>query len=425
MNVRVLATRILFQVLNKGNSFTRTLNVAKNNIKPKDEAFLKELCYGVFRYLLRLELIANYLIHYPFKKTDKQIFYYLILVGIYQLSFMRIPWHAAVYETVKSSKILGAKNLSRLINAILRNYLRNKDKLDEMAITEHSGKYNHPNWILDKLKKNYPKEWQFIVEANNKKAPMWLRVNRQYHTRNEYLNLLDDLGIQYTIHSIADNAIKLASACKVDILPGFKKGWISVQDASAQLSVNYLKPKENELILDCCAAPGGKTTHILEYTNTAKVVALDINPTRLNNLHNNLERLKLKANVICGDARYPKKWWKGDKFDKILLDVPCSSTGVIRRHPDIKWLRNSNDIDTLSELQSEIIDAMWQELKSDGIMVYSTCSVIPEENKLQIKSFLERTKNAILIGSKTDHPGYQILPGDEDMDGFYYAVVKK
>ncbi|CAK2319574.1 16S rRNA (cytosine967-C5)-methyltransferase [Vibrio crassostreae] len=209
------------------------------------------------------------------------------------------------------------------------------------------------------------------------------------------------------------------------MLPGFDRGWVSVQDAAAQLSVDYLTPKDGELILDCCAAPGGKTAHILEHTQDTEVVAIDCDIKRLDRVYDNLERLQLRADVICGDARYPEEWWMGDKFDRILLDAPCSATGVIRRHPDIKWLRRASDIDALAELQSEIMDAMWRQLKEGGTMVYATCSITPQENVLQVKAFLARTENATLVGSDIENPGRQILPGEEDMDGFYYAVLVK
>jgi 16S rRNA (cytosine967-C5)-methyltransferase len=254
---------------------------------------------------------------------------------------------------------------------------------------------------------------------------MWLRVNHQHLNRDDYQALLKNEGIDSTAHSEALDALKLAAPCDVNNLPGFDKGWVSVQDAAAQLSINYLEPKDGELILDCCAAPGGKTAHILERTKDSQVVAIDCDETRLKRVHDNLKRLQLQAKVVCGDARTPSEWWQGEQFDRILLDAPCSATGVIRRHPDIKWLRRADDIEALAELQREIFDAMWQQLKVGGTLVYATCSITPQENKEQVKAFLARTDNAQLIDSDIDNPGRQILPGEEDMDGFYYAVLKK
>ncbi|MDR9827104.1 16S rRNA (cytosine(967)-C(5))-methyltransferase RsmB [Vibrio sp. FNV 38] len=424
MNVRAAAANVVFQVVDKGQSLSHALPAAQKTIKPRDHALLQEICYGALRYLPRLESIANELMDTPLK-GKKRVFHHLILVGIYQLSFMRIPSHAAVAETVEATQTLRGPSLRGLINAVLRNYLRNQEELDEMAVSHNAGKYGHPSWLLKLLQEAYPEQWEQLVEANNNKAPMWLRVNRQHHTRDEYIKYLNDENIEFTLHPEAADAIKLAKPCDVTLLPGFDRGWVSVQDAAAQLSVDFLKPQEGELILDCCAAPGGKTAHILEHTQDTEVVAIDADPARLDRVYDNLDRLQLKADVICGDARYPRQWWQGDKFDRILLDAPCSATGVIRRHPDIKWLRRANDIDALAALQSEIIDAMWQELKPGGTLVYATCSITPQENVEQVKAFLARTQDVELIGSDASNPGRQILPGEEDMDGFYYAVLKK
>jgi 16S rRNA (cytosine967-C5)-methyltransferase len=424
MNVRAAAATVLFHVVDKGQSLSTALPEAQQKIKPRDYALLQEICYGSLRYLPRLETIANNLMDNPLK-GNKRVFHHLVLVGIYQLSFMRIPAHAAVGETVEATKTLRGQSLSGLINAVLRNYQRKQEELDEIAVSHDAGKYGHPGWLLKLLKGTYESDWEAIVEANNKKAPMWLRVNERHNTRDEYLALLENQEISASVHSKARNAIKLDKPCDVHDLPGFDKGWISVQDAAAQLSVDYLQPEDGELILDCCAAPGGKTAHILERTIGADVVAIDSDKLRLKRVYDNLNRLDLQAKVICGDARKPEQWWSGEQFDRILLDAPCSATGVIRRHPDIKWLRRANDIDALAQLQGEILDAMWQQLKTGGTMVYATCSITPQENVQQVIAFLKRTDNARLVGSDVTSPGIQILPGEEDMDGFYYAVLKK
>ncbi|KJY70307.1 16S rRNA (cytosine(967)-C(5))-methyltransferase RsmB [Vibrio nigripulchritudo] len=424
MNVRAEAANVLYLVVDKGHSLSTALPAAQQNIRSRDHALLQEICYGALRYLPRLETIANNLMDKPLKGKQR-VFHHLILVGIYQLSFMRIPAHAAVGETVEGTKALKGPRLRGLINAVLRNYQRNQEELDQAAVSHNAGKYAHPSWLLKLLQDAYPEQWQTIIEANNQKAPMWLRVNHQHHSRDEYLELLKNENIDASAHSEAEDAIKLASPKDVASLPGFEKGWVSVQDAAAQLSFNYLEPKDGELILDCCAAPGGKTAHILERTTNSDVVAIDCDENRLKRVHENLKRLNLQAKVVCGDARNPQEWWQGEQFDRILLDAPCSATGVIRRHPDIKWLRRADDIEALAELQSEILDAMWQQLKPGGTLVYATCSITPQENKHQVIQFLERTDSAQLVGSELDNPGRQILPGEEDMDGFYYAVLTK
>ncbi|ENQ5773501.1 16S rRNA (cytosine(967)-C(5))-methyltransferase RsmB [Vibrio fluvialis] len=424
MNVRAAAAQVLFQVVDKGQSLSMALPAAQQNIRPRDHALLQEICYGALRYLPRLESIANALMDNPLKGKQR-VFHHLILVGIYQLSFMRIPAHAAVGETVEGAQDLKGPRLRGLINAVLRNYQRNQEQLDAQAVSHNAGKYGHPSWLLKLLQNAYPQQWEAIVEANNSKAPMWLRVNHQHHDRDAYQALLNNENIDSSVHSQAKDALKLAAPCDVTKLPGFEKGWVSVQDAAAQLSLHYLQPQDGELILDCCAAPGGKTAHILERTQGSEVVAIDCDDTRLKRVHDNLKRLNLSAKVVCGDARYPQEWWQGSQFDRILLDAPCSATGVIRRHPDIKWLRRAEDIAALAELQREILDAMWQQLKPGGTLVYATCSITPQENVLQVKDFLARTSDAQLVGSELDNPGRQILPGEEDMDGFYYAVLTK
>lgn len=424
MNVRAAAAQVLFEVVDQGYSLSVALPAAQQNINPRDHALLQEICFGALRFLPRLESTANALMDKPLKGKQR-VFHHLILVGIYQLSFMRIPAHAAVAETVEATGTLRGPRLRGLINAVLRNYQRQQETLDAQAISHDAGRYGHPSWLLSLLKTSYPQNWQSIVDANNIKAPMWLRVNRAHHTRDQYQALLLEQDIESTPHSQAEDALKLERPCDVTSLPGFAEGWVSVQDAAAQLALHYLDPQDGELILDCCAAPGGKTAHILERTHPKQVVAIDSDEYRLKRVDENLERLQLDATVICGDARTPQKWWQGEQFDRILLDAPCSATGVIRRHPDIKWLRRANDIEALAHLQSDILDAMWQQLKPGGTLVYATCSITTQENRDQVKAFLQRTNNATLVGSETDNPGRQILPGEEDMDGFYYAVLIK
>ncbi|ENO8811199.1 16S rRNA (cytosine(967)-C(5))-methyltransferase RsmB [Photobacterium damselae] len=424
MNVRAAAAQVIYQVVDQGQSLSTALPAAQQQIKERDQALLQEICYGVLRWLPRLESITQKLMDKPLKGKQR-VFHHLILVGLYQLGYMRIPAHATVAETVNATKNLKKPQLRGLVNAILRNYQRQQQELDAQAVSHDAGKYGHPSWLLKLLKQAYPNDVDAICAANNTKAPMWLRVNRQHHNRDEYRKLLDAEGIATELHLQAGDALRLLSPCDVYKLPGFEQGWVSVQDAAAQLAIEYLQPQAGELILDCCAAPGGKTAHILEHVPSAQVVAIDCDEHRLARVHDNLQRLNLQAKVLCADARYPDKWWDGDKFDRILLDAPCSATGVIRRHPDIKWLRRGEDIAALAQLQAEIFDAMWLQLKSGGTLVYATCSITPQENRDQVSAFLARTADATLVGSEATNPGRQILPGEENMDGFYYAVLQK
>ena len=313
-----------------------------------------------------------------------------------------------------------------MINGVLRQFQRQQEEL----LSEFSRsdiRFLHPGWLLKRLQKAYPARWEAIVDANNQRPPMWLRVNRLHHTRDSWLALLEEAGMSGFTHSAYPDAVRMETPVPVHALPGFEEGWVTIQDASAQGCVTFLAPKNGEHILDLCAAPGGKTTHILEAAPEAQVLAIDIDEQRLSRVYDNLKRLGMKATVKQGDGRHPSQWCGEQQFDRILLDAPCSASGVIRRHPDIKWLRRDRDIAELAQLQSEILDAVWPHLKSGGTLVYATCSVLPEENSLQIKAFLQRTADAVLSETGTPEvPGQQNLPGAEEGDGFFYAkLIKK
>ena len=282
-------------------------------------------------------------------------------------------------------------------------------------------------WLVKRIQNAYPQQWESILEANNQRPPMWLRVNRNHHTRDSWLALLAEAGLTGLAHTDYPDAVRLETPTSVLALPGFEQGWVTVQDASAQGCVRYLQPQNGEQILDLCCAPGGKTTHILEVAPEANVMAVDVDEKRLSRVYDNLKRLGMKATVKQGDGRYPQQWCGEQQFDRILLDAPCSATGVIRRHPDIKWLRRDRDIAELAQLQSEILDATWAHLKPGGTLVYATCSILPEENQQQIAAFLARMPNAVLSETGTaEQPGLQNLPGAEEGDGFFYAkLIKK
>jgi 16S rRNA (cytosine967-C5)-methyltransferase len=294
------------------------------------------------------------------------------------------------------------------------------------ALLDEAVRFLHPDWLLKRLQKAWPQQWEAIVEANNQRPPMWLRVNRNHHSRDEWLKLLEEAGMSAHTHPDYPDAVRLATPAPVHALPGFEEGWVTVQDASAQGCMTWLTPQNGERILDLCAAPGGKTTHILEVAPLASVMAVDIDEQRLSRVYDNLKRLGMKAEVKQGDGRTPAQWCGDTQFDRILLDAPCSATGVIRRHPDIKWLRRDRDIKELAQLQSEILDAIWPHLKTGGTLVYATCSVLPEENSQQISAFLKRTPNARLqLTGTPEQPGKQNLPGAEEGDGFFYAKLIK
>ncbi|MBB1202406.1 16S rRNA (cytosine(967)-C(5))-methyltransferase RsmB [Enterobacteriaceae bacterium 89] len=423
-NLRSMAALAVEQVVEQGQSLSNILPAMQQKVGDKDKALLQELCFGVLRTLPQLEWLINKLMERPMKGKQRSL-HFLIMVGLYQLMHTRIPAHAALAETVEGAVVLKRPQLKGLINGVLRQFQRNQDELlEEFAATEM--RFLHPSWLVKRIKQAWPQQWQQILEANNQRPPMWLRVNRNHHTRDEWLTLLEEAGMKGFTHPDYPDAVRLETPAPVLALPGFAEGWVTVQDASAQGCVTFLTPNNGESILDLCAAPGGKTTHILEVAPEANVLAVDVDEQRLSRVYENLKRLGMKAQVKQGDGRYPAQWCGEQRFDRILLDAPCSATGVIRRHPDIKWLRRDRDIAELAQLQSEILDATWEHLKPGGTLVYATCSILPEENSEQIAAFLKRTPSAVLSETGTqEQPGKQNLPAAEEGDGFFYAKLTK
>jgi len=432
MNTRALAAKVLNKVVEQGQSLSQALPAAQQDLNPKDKALLQMLCYGVLRTLPRLDFFCRSLMQKPLKGKQRDL-HFLILVGFYQLLYTRIPSHAAVGETVNGAKALKKPALKGMINGVLRNFLREQESLIEKADEQDTLKYCHPSWLVKRLQSAYGEEKAAaIMEENNQQAPMWLRVNNLHHTREQYQALLADVELTNFSANDAENsnALRLEKATDVYKLPGFADGWVSVQDGAAQLAAHYLGAQADELILDACSAPGGKTVHTLELQpNIKQMVAVDADDKRLVRVQENLDRLKLQATVIHGDASKPESWWKGEQFDRILCDAPCSATGVIRRHPDIRWLRRDSDIAELVNLQKSILHALWDKLKPGGILLYATCSILPDENELQVQRFLESTSDASLIPLSAQYnsasEGRQLLPNEDAMDGFYYAKLQK
>ncbi|PIJ49128.1 16S rRNA (cytosine(967)-C(5))-methyltransferase [Erwinia sp. OLTSP20] len=423
-NVRSLAAGALERVVDKGESLSTILPVLQTALNEKDSALLQEICFGVLRTLPRLEALADQLMDRPLKGKLRSL-HFLIMVGLYQLLAMRIPPHAALAETVEGAVALKKPQMKGLINGVLRQFQRRHQALTA-ALDDASVNYLHPAWLLQRLQHAWPDNWQQIVEANNQRPPMWLRVNRRYHSRDGWLALLQAEGKDAFPHASEPDALRLETPCAVSTLPGFAQGWVSVQDVSAQGCIRLLEPQQGETILDLCAAPGGKTTHILEAAETASVTAVDIDAQRLTKITENLTRLGMQAQVIQGDGRTPSSWCGTTQFDRILVDAPCSATGVIRRHPDIKWLRREQDINELAMLQSAILDAIWPHLKPDGTLLYATCSVLPEENQQQIAGFLSRHHDAQLTETGSpQQPGLQVFPTADGGDGFFYAKLVK
>jgi len=431
MNTRALATQAIHAVLSNGHSLSHCLPLFKKKCKTtQDAAFLQVLVFGVIRWYPRLEFIANQLLEKRIKQKDSDVLY-LITVGLYQLTDTCVSEHAALAETVEAASVLNKPWAKGLINAILRSYQRKSEVLKQILQSNETAYYAHPQWLIDALKIDWPDQWKNILMANNTLPPLSLRVNLQKNSRENYLSELEKAGFPAAPIPYTHSGIVLKTPMDIKRLPGFDSGWFSVQDGAAQLSAGLLELAPNLRVLDACAAPGGKTTHMLEMEpNLSELIAIDISPLRTSLISENLARLQLHATIITANASNPTTWWDGKLFDRILCDAPCSATGVIRRHPDIKYLKKPDDLIMLFQQQTQLLNALWPLLKPGGILVYATCSIFTKENDACVQTFLHATQNAYLLPismacglSKT--VGHQILPGQNDMDGFYYARIGK
>ena len=359
------------------------------------------------------------------KKKDKDV-ECLIRVGLYQIIYQKTPDHAAVGETVSALKSLKKPWAKNLVNAVLRNFLRGQNKLQKEILVEDPAKYAFPQWLIDRIKKAWPDNWEEILDQSNQRAPMTLRVNLSHHSRDEFLQKLTEANIDAELLDNVDTAIKLGKPQNVNDLPGFSEGAASVQDGAAQLAGILLDCEDGMQVLDACSAPGGKTGHILESAKNLDVIAVDNSESRMKRVSENLDRLNLKAKIVVADVLDTDAYAKDIMFDRILLDAPCSATGVIRRHPDIKVLRRNSDIVVLQKLQAEMLKTLWEKLKPGGVFLYATCSILPEENEEQIENFINNNSDAECIAiDSSGLLGKQIFPGSNSMDGFYYAKIKK
>ncbi|MFW5444065.1 MAG: 16S rRNA (cytosine(967)-C(5))-methyltransferase RsmB [Methylococcaceae bacterium] len=430
LNLRLIAAGVLAKVIKDGQSLTVALEHAFESVEDtKDRAFIQALCYGVIRQYHRLDFILQQLLSKPLRNKDSDI-KMLLLMGLYQLKYMRVKSHAAVSETVKAaSKKSWAKSL---LNGVLRQYIREQESFEDKADQQSWSLNSHPQWLVDRIKTDWPEQAMTVLQENNQHPPMVLRVNLKQTSQQAYLKLLNEHSIQANPVSFCSSAIVLEQAVAVEKLPGFSVGMVSVQDTAAQLAAELLEVKAGHTVLDLCAAPGGKTAAILErQTETLSMWAVDIDEKRLQRVTENLQRLKLQAKVLVGDAANPGEWiQQGQTFDRILIDAPCSALGVIRRHPDIKVLRRESDISALQAIQQQILSAAWELLVPSGILLYATCSILKQENEQQIEMFLKSHADATELsitgdwGTKTAF-GRQVLTGDSGMDGFYYAKLVK
>ena len=421
IGLRLACVQLIQQLLSGGGSMTRLLPEAQLRVVEREQAQLQAWAYGFARFSGELSGLVDQLLDKPLKKKDQDV-YLLMQLGVFQLRHTPTSAHAAVDETVKVVKQLKKPWARGLINAVLRNYQRRADEL-ESALTDVQ-RVSHPQWLLSRLQNDWPEQWQTICEQNNTQGPMTLRVNQRRGTAEAYRQRLSAAGIE--AHSVpgAPEALRLDSPVPVSQLPGFESGEVSVQDAAAQLAAGYLTrySAPGARLLDACSAPGGKTAHALEQGGFSQVVALDQDAGRLERVAGTLERLGLSegCQLQAVDAIDLAQWWDEVPFDAILLDAPCSGTGVIRRHPDIKLLRRDSDIETLAALQGALLDSLWLTLKPGGLLLYATCSVLKRENEQQIGAFLARTADAVAL-----EEARQILPGEQGMDGFFYAPIRK
>lgn len=393
----------------------------------RDRALLSSLLHEGARWWLRFDVALGLLLERPLRERVGDI-QALLVLGLVQLEIMGLSEYAAVAATVEATRALRKPAFAGLVNAVLRRWLREREvrraDLDRDAVTRTA----HPRWLIDAFASDRPEQAEAILAANNAPAPLWLRVNGRRIARADFAAQLASAGVGCTTPDDAPAALILDASRDVTALPGYAQGFFSVQDGAAQQAAGLLDLCAGQRVLDACAAPGGKSAHVLETADVA-LTALDSDARRLPRLRENLQRLGLSADVRAGDAADPRGWWDGKPFDRILVDAPCSATGIIRRQPDVKLHRRDTDIPVLATTQARLLDALWPLLGRGGRLVYATCSLLADENARQIEAFLARQADARAIAPPlswyTAGAGVQNLPGESGMDGFFYAIVEK
>lgn len=430
-SARACAAAILAGVLAKRQYLDHAL---EQRIDPaadsRDRALTRELCYGVMRWYYRLDFILARLLARPLKSRDTDI-RMLMLCGLYQLEFLRTPDHAAISDTVEAARELGKTWAVGLVNAVLRRYQREREALAATAAESDQARYAHPAWFIETLREQWPRHWEAVLEANNQRPPLHLRVNLTRCSRDSYLGELRQAGIDAEPATLVPSGIRILQPLDIHDLPGFETGLVTVQDFGAQLAAGLLELQPGQRVLDACAAPGGKTGHLAELEPALQeLVAVENDARRAGLLRETCSRLGLNAKVACSDIIRRENWWDGRPFDRILLDVPCSATGVIRRHPDIKVLRKPDQVARLAGTQEAILASVWPALAAGGKLLYVTCSVLREEGEARVGEFLRRHPDAVseeipAVWGVPCTSGRQLLPGLDDADGFYYARLSK
>jgi len=431
--LRATAAQIVDAVVSGGRSLDAAIAEHEVPVAPEDRPLLRLLCYGALRHHWRLQSWVDALLERPLKSRDSVV-NALLAIGLYQLNDTRIPDHAVVSQTVEAVRFLRRPKLAPLVNAILRRARR--DRIFDAEPSKEPAVHNHPQWMLDVLKTDWPDDWGDIVAANNARAPMWLRANPAHGTAAEYVERLRAEDIDCELATAAPQAVRLTEPQPVESLPGFAEGQVSVQDAAAQLAAPWLLDGIEGRVLDACAAPGGKSAGLLELGgDRIDLTCVDKDASRLEAVTANLERLSLDATLIAADASNPNEWWDGSSYNASLPDAPCSASGAIRRHPDIELLRRASDVVELAALQERLLAALWPMLEPGGRLLYVTCSVFAAENDALVAHFLGNTADAeedrVLQNNnirdlmRDKACGRQILPGTAGLDGFYFASLTK
>lgn len=427
-DARAAAARLIAAVVHDGRSLSQLGPQSLATLADeRDRAFVQACAYGVLRSLFSLRARLTELMPKPLRGKDSDI-EALLLAGLYQLCAMRLPSHAAVSATVAAARTLGKPWACGLINGVLRQALRTS--ADSRRPADECVEFEHPAWLIHRVRQDWPLHWRDMLSAANRQAPLTLRVNQQRCAPRAYLAALHAAGHNATLTAHSECGIRLDTPAPVTSLPHFADGWLSVQDEAAQLAATLLAPPAHARVLDACAAPGGKTAHLLERYPDLDLLALDRDAERLSRLRENLLRLGLDCRIRSGDAAEPASWWDGRFYDRILLDAPCSALGVVRRHPDIRLRRHAADLPLAAVAQIRLLTALWPLLAPGGRLLYCVCSIMPEETDGAIAALLDACPDArsetlsAAWGIATRH-GRQILPGDDQMDGFYYAVLSK
>ncbi|MCR6663216.1 MAG: 16S rRNA (cytosine(967)-C(5))-methyltransferase RsmB [Luteimonas sp.] len=422
---RVVAANVLDAVLHHGRSLKAELAAGLPALRdPRDRALVEAICFAALRIRHRGDAALAAWIPRPLPRRDAPL-RALLLAGFAQLDPLGLPAHAALAATVDAAREMGRAHQSGLVNALLRRAQRD-------GLPEGDWRDLWPSWLRGRLKADWPDAFEDIITAGNTQAPTWLRVNRLRGTREDYLQRLQAAGIEAQLVDGLDDALRIDGSLPVALLPGFADGDVSVQDGAAQQVADALAPPRGARVLDACAAPGGKSAHLLERDPTLRLVALDIDAARLRKVGENFARLGVgaSASLHVADATDTAAWWDGEPFDAILLDAPCSATGIVRRQPDVLLHRREQDIVSLARLQASLLDALWPLLAPGGTLLYATCSILRDENERQVDAFLGRTPDAAAeaLAETFGHPagaGRQRLPGEGGMDGFFHARLRK